>query len=112
MLYAPHNTEEITHAYKSKYNLNRENQVVLLMITDDYLGVKSLSALLRGITSNNNGDCYCLNCFQSYSTNEKLKKHKHVCENHDYSFVEKPKEDNKMSKYNHGEKCMKVPFLI
>ena len=56
MLYAPHNTEEITHAYKSKYNLNRENQVVLLMITDDYLGVKSLSALLRGITSNNNGD--------------------------------------------------------
>ena len=50
--------------------------------------------------------------FQSYSTKEKLKKHKNVCENHDYSFVEKPEEDKKMSKYNHGEKCMKVPFLI
>ena len=37
--------------------------------------VKSLSALLRGITSNHNGDFYCLNCFRLYSTKEKLKKH-------------------------------------
>ena len=61
------NTEEIRHAYKSKYNLERENQVTLLMITDGekwhYLAVKSLSTLFRGITSNNNGDFYCLNCF-------------------------------------------------
>ena len=34
ILYMPHNTEEIRHAYKSKYNLNRKNQVILLMITD------------------------------------------------------------------------------
>ena len=58
ILYVPYNTEEITHAYKSKYNLNRENQVILLMITDceiwHYLAVKRLSALFRGITSNNN----------------------------------------------------------
>ena len=32
--YVPYNTEEIRHAYKSKYNLNCENQVILLMITD------------------------------------------------------------------------------
>ena len=32
--YVPHNTKEITHAYKSKYNLECENQVILLMITD------------------------------------------------------------------------------
>ena len=30
----PHNTEKIRHAYKSKYNLTGENQVLLLMITD------------------------------------------------------------------------------
>ena len=52
-----HNTEKIRHAYKSKYNLTRENQVLLLMITDsekrDYLAVKSLSALFRRITGNN-----------------------------------------------------------
>ena len=34
ILYVSHNTKEIRHAYKSKYNLNRENQVILLMITD------------------------------------------------------------------------------
>ena len=63
----PRNTEKICHAYKSKYNLTRENQVILLMITDGekwhYLAVKKFSALLRGITSNHNGDFYFLNCF-------------------------------------------------
>ena len=34
ILYVSHNTKEIRHAYKSKYNLERENQVILLMITD------------------------------------------------------------------------------
>ena len=67
ILYVPHNTEKIRHAYKSKYNLNFETQAILLMITDGekwhYLPVKSLSALFRGITGNNNGDVYFLNCF-------------------------------------------------
>ena len=71
----PHNTE--IHTYKSKYNLNRKNQVILLMITDGekwhYLAVKKLSALFRGKTGNNNGDSYCLNFFQSYTTENKLK---------------------------------------
>ena len=48
ILYVPHNTEKIRHAYKSKYNLNCKNQVILLMITDGekwhYLAVKSLSS--------------------------------------------------------------------
>ena len=34
ILYIPHNTKEIRHAYKSKHYLNRENQVILFMITD------------------------------------------------------------------------------
>ena len=37
---------------------------------------------------------------------------KHTIENHDYCYVEMPKEDNKVLKYNHGEKSMKVPFII
>ena len=64
-----YNTEEIARAYISKYNSKRKNQVILLMITDGkkwhYLAVKSLSALLRGITSKHVGDFYCLNCFHS-----------------------------------------------
>ena len=116
ILYVPHNTKEKRHAYKSKYNLNSENQEILLMITDGekwfYLAVKSLFALFRGITGNNNGDFYCLNSFQSYTTENKLKKHKKICENHDYCYVEMPEEDNKILKYNQGEKSMKVPFII
>ena len=85
ILYVSHNTKEIRHAYKSKYNSNRENQVILLMITDGekwhYLAVKRFSALFRGIKSKHEGDFYCLNCFCSYRTENKLKKHKKVCEN-------------------------------
>ena len=115
ILYVPYNTEEIRYAYKSKYNLIRENQVILLMITDGekwhYLAVKSLSAF-RGITCNNHEDFYCLNCFQSYTTKNKLKKHRKFCENHDYCYVEMPEEYNKILKYNEGEKSIKSPFII
>ena len=34
ILYIPHNTEEIRHKYKSKHNSERDNQVILLIITD------------------------------------------------------------------------------
>ena len=34
ILYIPYNTKELRHAYKSKHNFNRENQAILLMITD------------------------------------------------------------------------------
>ena len=115
-MYVPYNTETIRHAYKSKYILTRENQVILLITTDGkkwhYLAVKSLSALFKVITGNNNGDFYSLNCFQSYTRENRLKKHEKVCENHDYSNVEMPEEDNKILKYNQGEKSMKVPFII
>ena len=72
ILYVSYNTEKIRHAYKSKYNLNRKNQVILLMITDGekwhYLAVESLFALFRRITANNNRDFYCLNCSRAYAT--------------------------------------------
>ena len=80
ILYVPHDTEKICHAYKSKYNLTRENQVILLMISGGekwhYLAVKKMSALFRGITGNNHGDFYCLNCFRLYTTENKLESHK------------------------------------
>ena len=116
ILFVPHNTKEIRLACKSKYNFKRKNQLILLMITNGkiwhYLAVKSLSKLLRGITSNHVGDFYCLNCFHSYSTENKLKKHEKVCNDHDYCYVEMPNEDNKILKYNYGEKSLKVPAII
>ena len=73
-----YSTNQIREAYISKYNHERNIQVILLMITNDdenwhYLALKSLFGLLRGITSNKNGGFYCLNCFHSYKIKEALK---------------------------------------
>ena len=73
---------------------------------------KKIVCTYRGITGNNHGDFYCLNCFQTYTTKNKLKKHKKVCENHDYCYVEMPEEYNKILKYSEGEKSIKSPFII
>ena len=112
----PYNTKQINIAYKSKNNLTQKRQIILLMISDGqkwhYLVVKNLSRLLRGITSNHKEDFYCLNCFHSYRTENKLEAHKKICENHDYCHVEMPTKNNNIIKYNHGEKSMKLPFVI
>ena len=117
ILYAPHKTREIRQVYISKHNKTRNIHANLLMITDGtgnwhYLAIKSISELLRGITSKHNGDYYCLNCFQSYTTEKKLRKHEKVCENHDFCHLKMPDEDNKILKYVSGEKSLKVPFGI
>ena len=110
MLFIPHNTKTINLAYKSKYNRKSENQVVLLIITNSeqsneadqwhYIAVKSvrtddgfnrpirsLSRLLRGITANNNGDFYYLDCLHSFQTDNALKRHERLCGNNDYCHV-------------------------
>ena len=101
--------------HTNQNNFKRKNQVILLMITDSkkwhYLAVKSVPALLRGITSNQNGDFHCSNCFHSYSTKNKLKKHERVRNDHD-CYVEMPNEDNKILTCNNGEKSTGVPFII
>ena len=76
-----------------------------------YLAVKSLSGLFRGMTSSNNGDFYCLNCFHSYRILNKLKKHERICNNHDYCHIGMPKENEKI-KYLPGEKSLKAPFIV
>ena len=85
----PHNTKTINLTYKSKYNRKRENQVVLLMITNGepwhYIALKgvrtddgfnrpirSLSIIFRGITAYHHGDFYCLNCLHSFRTDNAL----------------------------------------
>ena len=103
LLYIPHNTKEIQLAYRSKNNLICDKQVILLMITDGEkwycLTVKNLTGLLKGITSTHEKDFYCLNCFHSYRTKNKLESHKKIYENHDYCHAEMPTKDNNIIKY-------------
>ena len=79
------------------HKFNHENKVILLMITNGekwhYLAVKNLSLLLRGITSNNNGDYYCTNCLRSFRTENKLKAHENVCKNHN-CYIKMPEKHN------------------
>ena len=55
--------------------------------------LRSLSRLLRGITSNHTGDYYYLGCFYSKSIDNELKKHERLCGKHDYCHIVMPKED-------------------
>ena len=77
-----------------------------------YLAVTNLSGLLQGNSSNHRGDFYCLNCFNSYTTKNKLKEHEEICNNHDSCHVKMSKQAEKIVKYIHGEKSLKAPFGI
>ena len=115
VLCVPHNTKKIHVAYKSKHNLTCDKQVILLISNGEnwhYLTVKNLPGLLKGITSIHKEDFYCLNCFRSYRTKNKLEAHKKICENYNYCNVVMPNEKNKIIKYNQGEKSIKLPFII
>ena len=117
VLYVPNNTNQIRQAYISEHNNERDKQVSLLMIADGtgnwhYLAVKRIFRLLRRITSNHNGDFYCLNCFHPYTTEKKLRKYKRICENHDFYYLKMSDDDNKILKYIPGKKSLKVSFII
>ena len=64
------------------------------MITDGekqhYLAVKGFSGLCRGITTNHNGDFYCMGCLHSFRTGNTFKKCARLCSNHDYCPVKMP----------------------
>ena len=51
-----------------------------------------MSVFLRGITSKHDGNFYCLNCFHSFKTQNKLESQK--------NFVVLPSEDIKILEFN------------
>ena len=117
ILYVPYKTKEIRQAYISEHNDKRNNQVNLLMITDGtsnwhYLAIKNIFGLLRGVTSNHNGDFYCLNCLHSTRTKNKLKKHEKICKNHNFCDLKMPNVENNILESKPGKKSLKNAFII
>ena len=114
ILHVKKKAKTINIVYKSKYNNKRKKQIILLMIGDvkkyHYLAVTNLSALLQKISSNHKEDFYCLNCFNSYTTKNKLKEHEEICNNHNSYRIEMPEWSNKILKHNPVEKLLKAPF--
>ena len=87
------------------------------MITDGttnwhYLAIRYLSGLVRGITSNYNGDFYCLNCLHSYRTKSKLKRHEEICKNHDFCHLKICDAENNILQRKPGKKSLKHAFVI
>ena len=84
--------------------INKKKQLILLMIGDSkkyrYLAVTNLSGLLQGNSSNHRRDFYCLDCFNSYTTKNKLKKHEEICINHNSCCIVMPEQVNTTIKYN------------
>ena len=74
-----------------------------------YLAVKKLSALLRGIFSKHDGDFYCLNCLNSFRTENKLKSHEKVRKNKYFCRVVMPSEKNNILEFNQCMKPDKMP---
>ena len=116
VLCIPRNTKTISVAYRSEYNSKRKKQVILLMISNgkkqSYLAATNLSPLLQRIPSNHKENFCCLNCFNSYTSKNKLKEHEEICNNHDSYCIEMTKQVKKILKYNPGEKPLKAPFAI
>ena len=97
MLYAVDDKKDIRPRYISKHNKTRDHKINLLMITDGkctwhYIAIKSIPALLKGVSSKHNGDFYCLKCFNSYRTKRKLDDHEKLCGNNDFSAIKMPEE--------------------
>ena len=87
------------------------------MITDGtgkwhYLTIKSISGLLRGITSNHNGDLYCLNCFHSYRTANKFKNQEDICKDHDFCNLKLPTPEERYLLRTPGKNSLIVPVMI
>ena len=86
------------------------------MITDGfgkwhYVAIKSISGLLRGITSTHNGDFYCLNCFHSYRTHKKLKEHEQLCGKYGFCNLKLPDEKHKYISSTSGTNTLKILLL-
>ena len=69
-------------------------------MTADLSCSKKILALLRGTTSKNNGDFYCLNCLHCFRAKIKIDLHKKVGENKDFCNVIMSSANTKTLKFN------------
>ena len=106
----------IRQGFISKHNSERPKCVDLLIVQDGvkkhYVVIKSLSALLRDVTSTNHGDFYCRNCLGSFRFKETLDLHIQACRDHDFCYVKMPEEGKNILRYQEGSKSIRVPFVI
>ena len=77
-----------------------------------YIVVRTLSALLTGITPKHDDDLYCLSCLNSFAIKNKPELQKKVCKSNDFCNFVMLSEDTKILKFNQYKESDKVPFNI
>ena len=102
--------------YSNHSKHSNQKQIILLITQNgkgwNYLAVKKLSVLLRGITSKHDGDTYCFHCRNSFRIKNKLVPHKIVYENKDFSGIVMLFKDTKLLEFNEHQKSEKTPSII
>ena len=73
---------------------------------------KIISIINRNTIKNCKGDFYCLNCFHSFKTINKLEFQEKVCENKDFCNIIIHAKETKVFKFNQYQKSGKAPFVI
>ena len=53
-----------------------------------------------------------MNCLHSLRTGNRFKLHENASKNHGYCYIEISEWDSHILRHKHGEKSMKVPFVI
>ena len=77
-----------------------------------YLAVKQISALFNGTTWKYKGDFYCLNCLDSFRTENKLKSRKKVCKSKDCCGTVMPSQKYSMLQFIQYMKFDKMLYII
>ena len=108
---------KIRQTYISKHNSEGSRRIADLLIIGGevkkhYVAIKRLSALLRGVTSGNDGDFYCRNCLSSHRTKKARDLHYEACIDHDFCYVEMPVEGKNRLSYRSTNLQMRVPFVM
>lgn len=67
-----------------------------MSVSSHYCWIKNLNALVRAqITKHKSNTPICDRCLNHFTTNEKLEKHRILCESNNKCVIEMPKEEEK-----------------
>ena len=111
-----YNKEERVYPLRISKCTKRKHDIVLLLLKDGekshYCLVKNISALLSSQINNNDHKRYfCLNCFNSFKDEDKLKEHKDYCYENESVKILIPQQGTflRFKNFLHSEKA---PFAI
>ena len=111
-----YNEEDKVYPLRNSDNMNREHEIVLMLIEKDgvkhYCLVKNVSRLLSSQVSNHKEKYhFCLRCLNSFWTLKSLNKHLEYCSNHETVKINMPKKGSVLF-FNNHYKSERVPFII